>query len=190
MQIVVLTESHSRRREVERFIADVYSRHYGASVPAFPPALIAMLGRDGDWLCASGLRFSDSGFFSECYLDEPIDVLLARLSGTSVCRERIFEVSALASRAPKRSVQFLRYIVRYGESAGFDWAFFTATERLRDLLTAVGLPIVILGDADKYRAQNPHLWGSYYDRAPMVCAVSRHAVKPYVNDHARSAAHV
>lgn len=191
MQILVVTQSHARRTEVEHFIADVYHRHYGASVPAFPTTLIALLGHNGDWLCASGLRFAESGFFSECYIDQPIEVLLARALGTSasVRRERIFEVSGLASRAPQRSAQFLRYIVSYGEAAGFDWAFFTATERLRGFLGALGLPLLILGHADKRRAQNPHVWGSYYEGAPLVCAVSRSAAKSYLNERTRSLIH-
>lgn len=189
MQILVLSQRHSRRAEIEHFIVDVYRRHYGASVPAFPAILLALLGRDGNCQCASGLRFANTGFFSECYLDRPIEELLAQASGVRVYRERIFEVSGLASRAPQRSAQFLRYIVSYGETAGFDWAFFTATERLRDLLAALGLPILMLSAADRDRAQSPNSWGSYYDRAPMVCAVSRHAAQIYMNEQSRSMVH-
>jgi Thermostable hemolysin len=186
VQILVVTQSHARRSEIERFIADVYRRHYGASLPAYPPTLIALIGRNGQCLCASGLRFAESGFFSECYLDHPIEHLLAEASGAPVRRERIFEVSGLASRAPQRAAQFLRYIVAYGESAGFDWAFFTATTRLRGLLCVLGLPVLVLGDADKQRAANPHIWGSYYDGGPLVCAISRSAAQAYLNGQTRS----
>lgn len=189
VQIIVVTQSHARRSEVEHFIADVYRRHYGASVPEFPPTLLALLGRDGNWLCASGLRFAESDFFSECYLDEPIEILLARASGAAVNRESIFEVSGLASRAPARAAQFLHYIVSYGDTAGFDWAFFTATKRLRSLLSALGLPHIALGDAYKQRAQNPQVWGSYYDGAPLVCAVSRSAAQIYLNKQTSTVVH-
>ena len=103
MQILVLPQSHARRPEIERFIADVYHRHYGATLPAFPPTLIALIDRNGQCLCASGLRFADAGFFSECYLDQPIEELLTRASGNIVRREHIFEVSGLASRAPQQA---------------------------------------------------------------------------------------
>lgn len=189
MQILVLSQSHARRAEVERFIADVYQQHYGASLPAFPSTLISLIDRNGQCLCASGLRFAEAGFFSECYLDQPIEELLARATGHSVPRDRIFEVSGLASRAPRRAAQFLRYIVSYGEAAGFDWAFFTATARLRGLLCVLGLPALILGDADKQRAQNPHLWGSYYDEGPRVCAISRSAAQAYLGRHVGSLTH-
>lgn len=189
MQILVLTQSHARQFEVEDFIADVYRRHYDAAVPAFPPTLIALIGRDGECLCACGLRFAETGFFSECYFNQPIEQLLAQAAGAGVRRERIFEVSGLAGRAPQRSAQFLRYIVSYGEAAGFDWAFFTATARLRDLLCVLGLPVLILGEADKRRALNPHVWGTYYDGAPLVCAISRSAAQVYLSGQRRSLVH-
>lgn len=190
MQILVVSQDHARRAEVERFIADVYRQHYGASVPAFPATLIALLGKSGECICASGLRFADTGFFSECYLDQPIEELLSQAAGRAVHRESIFEVSGLASRAPQKAAQFLRYIVSYGERAEFDWAFFTATARLRGLLSVLGLPMLMLGDADKQRANNPRIWGSYYEGGPRVCAISRSAAQAYLSHKAESLTHV
>jgi hypothetical protein len=189
VQIIVLTQTHPRRAEIEAFITDVYRRHYGASVPAFPPTLLALTGRNDECLCASGLRYAETGFFSECYLDGPIEKLLSEAADSPVRRERIFEVSGLASRAPHRSAQFLRCIVSYGEGAGFDWAFFTATARLRGLLRALGLPMLVLGEARRQRAQNPQAWGSYYQGAPLVCAISRSVAKAYLSGQARSSVH-
>lgn len=189
MQILVLTQSHPRRAEAERFIADVYRLHYQASVPTFPPTLVGLFGTNGQCLCASGLRYAETGFFSECYLDQPIEVLLGDATGKPVQRERIFEVSGLSSRAPQRAAQFLRYVVAYGENAGFDWAFFTATKRLRGLLCVLGLPPLILGRADRVRAQDAQAWGSYYDSEPLVCAISRADAQAYLDGLTRSAVH-
>lgn len=189
MQILVVTQGHARRSEVERFIANVYRRHYDAAVQTFPPTLLALIGSNDQCLCASGLRFSETGFFSECYLDEPIEALLSRDTGSQIRRDRIFEVSGLASRAPQRAAQFLRYVVSYGESAGFDWAFFTATQRLRGLLGALGLPPLVLGRADHRRAVNAETWGTYYDSEPLVCAINRYAARSYLERETRSAVH-
>jgi len=189
VQILVLSESHARRSEIERFIAEVYRDHYGATVPSFPPDLIAMLGRSGECLCASGLRFGETGFFSERYLDMPIEQLLSREAGIPVRRESIFEVSGLASRAPHRATQFLRYVVSYGELAGFDWAFFTATNRLRALLRHVGLPPLALSPADPGRLDNARVWGSYYSAEPVVCAINRMAAREFLGGQARRVAH-
>jgi Thermostable hemolysin len=189
VQILVISESHARRSEVERFIADVYRDHYSASVPSFPPHLIAMLDGSGECLCASGLRFGETGFFSERYLDLPIERLLSRVARVPVRRESIFEVTGLASRAPHRATQFLRYVVAYGELAGFDWAFFTATNRLRELLGRLGLPPLALAPADPNRLDNAQVWGSYYSAAPVVCAINRTAAREFLSGQTRRAAY-
>jgi thermostable hemolysin len=173
VQIITLPETHARRLEVERFIADVYRDHYSASVPHFPRDLIAMLDSDGKFVCASGLRFAETGFFSECYLDVPIEQALSNAIGKQVNRSGVFEVTGLASRAPRMATRFLRSVVAYGELAGFDWAFFTATHRLRELLNRIQLPPLALAVADPERVHNARMWGSYYASAPIVCAVGR-----------------
>lgn len=189
MQILVLSERHACRPEVERFIADVYRDHYAASVPSFPPHLIALFDRGGECLCASGLRFAETGFFSERYLDIPIEQLLSQATRAPIRRESIFEVSGLASRAPHRATQFLRYVVSYGELAGFDWAFFTATNRLRALLRHLGLAPLALTPADPKRLGDAQVWGSYYDAAPVVCAVHRTSARDFLAGQTRRAAH-
>ena len=180
MQIITLPESHSRRLEVEHFIAHVYRDHYSATVPQFPRDLIALLDANGDFLCASGLRFAHTGYFSECYLDEPIELALSRATGKQVRRSSIFEVTGLASRAPRVATRFLRSVVAYGELAGFDWAFFTATHRLRELLNRINLPPLALAVADPERVPDAQVWGSYYSSAPIVCAVARGAASTFL----------
>jgi len=132
-----------------------------------------MLGSNGECLCASGLRFAETGFFSECYLDVPIERALSEATGKKVSRTGVFEVTGLASRAPRVATRFLRGVVGYGELAGFDWAFFTATHRLRELLNRIKLPPLTLAVADPERVPDSEVWGSYYASAPIVCAVGR-----------------
>ncbi len=151
MQILVVPREHELRAHIERFIAEVYRAHYQASVTTFPPDLIAMVDEDGQCICASGLRYADTGFFSECYLDAPVEQALSQAAGCAVPRERIFEVTGLASRDPRVATRFLRHVVAYGERAGFDWAFFTATQRLRELLDRINLSPLPLAVADPAR---------------------------------------
>jgi hypothetical protein len=189
VQIITLPETHFRRPEVERFIADVYRDHYSASVPHFARDLVAMLDSDGEFLCASGLRFAETGFFSECYLDVPIEQALSKATGRQVRRNAIFEVTGLASRAPRAATRFLRGVVAYGELAGFDWAFFTATHRLRELLNRINLPPIALAIADPERVPDAQAWGSYYASAPIVCAVGRGAASTFLARDANEAAY-
>ena len=86
MNIIVVQPQHELRSYVERFIADVYRDHYRASLSSFPPDLIAMIEEGGKCICASGLRYDHTGFFSERYLDIPIEQALSQAAGTPVAR--------------------------------------------------------------------------------------------------------
>lgn len=189
MQILVVSREHELRAQIERFVADVYRAHYQAAVTSFPPDLIAMVEDDGECVCASGVRYAHTGFFSECYLDLPVENALALASGRAIPRECIFEVTGLASRSPRVATRFLRHVVAYGERAGFDWAFFTATHRLRKLLERIDLPLLPLAIADPGRVMNAEAWGTYYAAAPFVCAVSRNVAAAFLAPPAPSAAH-
>jgi len=190
VKILVVSREHELRPHVERFIADVYYEHYRASVNCFPPDLVAMLAEDGQCICASGLRYAHTGFFSECYLDLPIEQALSQAVRKVVPRERIFEVTGLASRAPRAATRFLRAVVAYGELAGFDWAFFTATNRLRELLNRINLPPLALAAADPARVLNAEIWGSYYESVPIVCAVGRSTASTFLTRQTPEPAYV
>jgi len=190
VQILVVPREHELRAHIERFIADVYRAHYQASVTTFPADLIAMVGEDGECICASGLRYAHTGFFSECYLDAPVEQVLTQAAEETVPRERIFEVTGLTSRDPRAATRFLRHVVAYGERAGFDWSFFTATRRLRELLERIGLYPLPLAIADPSRVTNAEIWGSYYAATPLVCAVGRSAAAAFLAPRASRLAHV
>ena len=114
----------------ERFIIG----EYGATLDGFPARMMAILDERGDILCAAGLRSRDDGFFSERYLDSPIEAALGRLRGEVVRRDRVFEISTFASRSPHSVPCFIGRVIEYGEDAGFEWGFFTLTNRLSLLL--------------------------------------------------------
>jgi Thermostable hemolysin len=189
VQILVVSSENQFRAQVERFIADVYREHYAASLTSFPPDLIAMFGEDGECVCAAGLRYAHTGFFSECYLDVPVEQALSRATRKAIDRSNIFEVTGLASSAPRAATRFLRRVVAYGELAGFDWAFFTATQRLRELLNRIDLPPLALAVADPRRVANAETWGSYYASTPIVCAVGRGTASTFLSRQAPEAAY-
>lgn len=170
-RVVLVSPSHELRAEVERCIREIYARMFRATGLSFPSTLMAVLDGDGRPLCAAGLRTAAEGFFSEIYLDAPIERLLVAGSGRAVARHAIFEVTTLASRSVEASPGFLRQLALFGRCAGFSWSFFTATARLRRLLSRLGMPLVDLSPADPRRLPDAARWGSYYAHAPRVCAV-------------------
>lgn len=188
MRAAIIPRNHALRPAAEQLIAQVYALHYSARITAFPATLVAMMGDRDALLCAAGLRFAADGFFSECYLEAPVESVLRGLWHSPVRRELVFEVTSLASRAPHTVGSFLRKIVACGEAAGFEWAFFTATAPLKALLERIGLPLMPLATADRARVANPESWGTYYNLSPSVYAVNRDVAAACIGRDARAAA--
>jgi Thermostable hemolysin len=189
MRTIIIPRDDGLRPKAEQLIKEVYAQHYGARITAFPDTLVARIAADSSIECAAGLRFAADGFFSESYLDAPIEVLLSALRQPSVRREKIFEVTSLASRAPHLVGSFLRKIIACGEAANFEWAFFTATLQLKALFERLDLALAPLADADRSRVSNPDAWGCYYERGPRVYAVHRGDAATCLGQHARVPVH-
>jgi hypothetical protein len=188
MRAIIIPRDDDLRPKAEQLITKLYAQHYGARVTAFPDTLVARIAVD-NIECAAGLRFAADGFFSEAYLNAPIDLLLSALRHQPVDRKKIFEVTSLASSAPHLIGLFLRKIIVSGEAAGFEWAFFTATEPLKMLLERLGLHLLCLANAERSRVANPEAWGSYYTLHPRVYAVHRDGIASCLGEHARAPIH-
>jgi len=171
MIFTIVDKYHPSRRHVEREIFDVYKKEYGAVLEHFPDTLVALLDAGGAPLCAAGLRFNHEGFFSENYLDKPVDKLLNSQWSSSVNREQIAEITTLAGPRPGACLVLLRHVTEMLLSRGVTWALFTATDRLRATLRRSGVPTLDLAQAEIYRVSNPESWGRYYETNPRVAAV-------------------
>ena len=169
---VLINESDVRYRDIEAFIRDIYHRSYFASPAKLPPKLIARYSKSGELLCAAGLRTPKDGFFSECYLDQPIERTLAAAIGRHVQRADICEVTALVSRSPQETGAFIDDVAAQITDLGFTWSFYTLTNRLALLLKRKGLSPIDLGPAEARRVASPETWGRYYLTSPRVFAIS------------------
>jgi hypothetical protein len=168
----LLTNDDAHRRAAEEFIKATYAARYGARLEAFPSRIIARLDHRDEILCAAGLRFLDDGFFSERYLDAPIEDVVSAISARAVNWSAIFEVTTLASRVPLATAEFIAEIGTFGEKAGFQWSFFTLTRRLHLMVSRLGIAPTLLGEADRRRIADSERWGTYYACQPKVYAVA------------------
>lgn len=175
----VVTPSDHLRARVEDEIRTTYWERFQARLARLPRTLIASVSTSGIIECAAGVRFSEHDFFSECYLDLPVEIALQHRFGLPVQRRRIIEVCNLAGRKPGRSQSFIASFIEFAESDEFDWVIFTATKSLRALLERSGLRMTQLGRAERFRVANPSDWGSYYEHDPRVMAVHRDASPGY-----------
>jgi hypothetical protein len=180
MKFVEIPFDHPSRPIVSRFIRATYLLSYDARIANLPNTLLALVDKEDKVHAAAGLRDASEPFFSEHYLDLPVETLLSELSRRRVARSAVVEVSCLASRSPAVSANFMRELVFHGEELGYDWAFFTATSRLEKLLRRIRLPLLNLGAASADRVPSPEIWGSYYQTDPRVLAFGREHLKPFL----------
>ena len=171
-ETVVIREGDVLRSVVETFIRNVYAAEYGAQLQTFPSRLFALMNERADIICAAGVRLQEDGFFSELYLDSPIEQALGTASKRTIIRSEIFEVTTFASQAPRATKQFIKSLGMFGELNGFAWSFFTLTQRLHRLVERLGHPLTHLADADYRRIPGHQRWGTYYASQPKVFAIA------------------
>ena len=169
---ILVDEDDARRSNAEEFIRDIYYKSYSAKPAQLPKNILARYNRLGEILCAAGLRTPKDGFFSECYLDQPIERTLAAAIGRHVQRADICEVTALVSRSPQETGAFIDDVAAQIADLGFTWSFYTLTNRLALLLKRKGLSPIDLGPAEAHRVASPETWGRYYLTSPRVFAIS------------------
>jgi hypothetical protein len=171
-ETIVIREDDALRDQSETFIRNVYAAEYGALLQTFPSRIFTLLNDRGEIVCAAGLRSQGDGFFSERYLDSPIEQTLGAVSKRTIARSEIFEVTTFASRMPRATVGFIEAIRGFGEANGFLWSFFTLTRRLHRLVERLGHPLIHLADADYRRISDHERWGTYYASEPKVFAIA------------------
>jgi hypothetical protein len=171
-ETIVIREGDALRGHSEIFIRNVYAAEYGALIQTFPARIFALLNDRGEIVCAAAFRSQGDGFFSERYLDSPVEQALGALAKRRVARSEIFEVTTFASRMPRATSAFIESIGRFGQANGFLWSFFTLTRRLHRLVERLGHPLIHLADADYRRISDHERWGTYYAAQPKVFAIA------------------
>ncbi|MCP5155292.1 MAG: thermostable hemolysin [Ectothiorhodospiraceae bacterium] len=177
MRPILVPPDHPLRAATEHMVRDAYAARYGASLGALPPLLAAVLDATGAPACAAGLRDAESGFFSECYLEVPVESRLASLARCPVARDSVLEVTSLAARSPGLTATLVGFVLTHGRDAGKRWGIFTATATLRRALARRGIVASLLAPADASRVPDPERWGSYYACDPWVCVVGADAAE-------------
>ncbi|MFT5127152.1 MAG: hypothetical protein ACI8W8_000753 [Rhodothermales bacterium] len=155
------------RRQAEAAIAAHYWRAHGAIVSEFMPQLMTLHMGDGSPVGVLGWRSAATApLFLENYLDAPIESLLGGSRGG------IVEVGNMVAQQAGGSRHLIAALTALLQAGGYSWSVFTATARLRNVFSRLGIPMRDLGLACPERVDNPAEWGRYYEAAPRVTAVS------------------
>jgi len=172
MPLVLVTPRHPLRPAVSAFVRSAFANDHGAQLAHLPERIVACIDAEDRPRAAVGMRDAAEGFFSACYLDEPVERALAAAAGRPVTAEEIVELGALASGNARALLLLLRATAMLALKDGRRWLLFTGTGRLREAIVRSGAELLDLGGAERCRVAEPHAWGRYYETAPRVCAVS------------------
>ena len=164
--------THPQRRSFEVFIAERFSRAYGARLAHFLPHLLGVKDGLGRWQAAAGYAAAGAqGLFLEQYLDQPIEHALGEEVGRPIQRNSIVEVGNLAAVSAGMARALIPQLARHLHRMGYRWVAFTATRALRNSFQRLGLRPLLLAEADPARLSDRGAsWGSYYDQDPRVMA--------------------
>ena len=80
------------RARPENFIRAVFHAAYGARIRNFYPHLLSVTRPDGGYAAVAGIRAAAwETLFAECYLDAPVEDLIARHTEQPITRAGIFQ---------------------------------------------------------------------------------------------------
>ncbi|MCX4745632.1 thermostable hemolysin [Kitasatospora sp. NBC_01287] len=184
LRITVVPRATAHWLGARELVRTTYADTYGASVSPDPDAFIIATTQDAEGLdritgCAGVSYATTTEFFSERYLDAPVETAIAARLGVPVERSRVVEIGPLAGRGGAgREMIRLTPIIAW--SLGMEYILCTVTDYLRTALQRVGVTFTPLQVADPERLQpgTRDAWGSYYDGRPQTGFIELRALAP------------
>jgi hypothetical protein len=130
--------------------------------PATPePAILACVG----FTCTAS-----PNFFSERYLDTPIEEIIASRTGVACARDEVGEIGSLASVSRLAGLELIRFLPLITWSHGKRFVLATVTRRLAGMLLRIGLEHHAVSDSSPSRLHDHEQkqWGRYYNAQPQT----------------------
>jgi hypothetical protein len=170
VQVRVLASASAERERAEAFVRQVFARRYGAPVERFHPTLLSF-GDHARHRAVVGFRGGDHGpLFSEQYLADAAQRLIAERVGAHIARHELVEVGHLALENAGDARWVIAATTQHLHASGYRWVLFTATRALVNAFRRLGLHPIELAPAQASRlADGGSQWGDYYRTRPVVC---------------------
>lgn len=183
--------NYEARAKLQQFIARQFFRHFQAGVPDDTRELIGAFAPDGHLVAAFGLRTIRDGFFSQCYLQDDLSVVLERLRPKvgAVRLHQVVELNHLCVDSARNFRRLVPEIASLLRGMGFHYLICTATNCLVRCFSNLSLNPIVLAEADRERlpAESRDAWGSYYDASPLVIFGALDPACNGIHNHTRSA---
>lgn len=174
MHIKIVSKSSKDWIKSANLVREKYQKTFGADIIPNPEYFWVCLQpsernyHDTQIVACMGMTLNSQSFFSEQYLDEPIEKILSRLEGKSINRDQIVEVGSLASLNSSIGTELMRALATLIWSLDKRYLLCTATKPLTRIFKSIGLvfePIQI-ADYRKLGENTKEIWGKYYEKQP------------------------
>ncbi|MET9958595.1 thermostable hemolysin [Streptomyces sp. NPDC006326] len=155
---------------------EVFAKQYQADISPDPDGFLAFFEKNEDGreevLACAGLSFPEGtdSILLECYLDAPVEEVIAGAVGEDVQRSQVLQIGNIASVRASAGGEIIKSIPLVMACLGRPYAVMTMTGRLAALMERLGCVFHPLADAspDRLAPEEAASWGSYYDTRPMV----------------------
>jgi hypothetical protein len=175
MKITLVRETSELWSACIQLVRERYAVSFGADVMPRPHAFLAGCipgsRAGGEVVACAGVTFASSRpFFSERYLDEPVERVIEGRVGERPKREHIVEIGSLASAVPGAGSEIIRFTPVFIWWLGMQYILCTSTATLSSTLKRLHIPFTALGSAEAERLEPAERgrWGGYYESRPSV----------------------
>jgi hypothetical protein len=173
-RVETLPAGHPERAALQRFIAEVYARAYGAQLRHFAHTLVGLRRPDSQWTAAVGYTLAGpQRLFLEQYLDQPIELAVAERTGVAVRRDQIVEVSNLAAASSGAAREVIVRMTALLNRLECSWVVLTSTKLLLNSFARLDIHPIPIAPADPRRLPDGGAsWGTYYACGPRILTAS------------------
>jgi hypothetical protein len=162
-------QKSSGRKDIERYIADIFNVSYGAKNVKYQN-LLCSLETNSRMVAALGLSCAGRGpLFCEQYLSRPLEDCVQTEFKQQVDRNSLMELGNLVASTPGQSVVLYLLVTAALEAAGVRYLVFSANREVRSSINRCGFDTRVLCDANPAMLEDEGLnWGTYYEGDPKV----------------------
>ncbi|KYC40901.1 hypothetical protein WA1_25115 [Scytonema hofmannii PCC 7110] len=175
MKIKIVTRNSKDWNKALNLVTQKYKHTFGADVLPNPDYFVVCVlssefsDRDTQIVACAGMTFSSkASFFSEQYLDEPIERIVSRFEGKTVSRNKIVEIGSLASVQNKIGIELVKIVPIITWCMGKEYIFCTVTKQIRRIFDCMELHFepIQLSEYGRLGESAKEQWGNYYDNLP------------------------
>ncbi len=157
-------------QKITNFVKNVFKEVYNADINYFQKHFMYIEDKKLNILAAVGFKtYLEDSFLVEKYTGKTVYDLINSQSDPN----KIIEIGNLGTTHLGLGAILIQHLIHYfAEHTDIEWAFFTGTQKVINLLKRNQIDFSIIGEADKNKIENFNNWGTYYDQKTFLIQVN------------------